>query len=79
MEKETGGEWVVDMITMTCWNKTNNIVVVFENHKNIFIGKIKSIPLELVNKWATDKQGDTNIKKTIKDAEESLMKTILGW
>jgi len=79
MEKETNEEWVVDIITMTCWNKTNNIVVTFENHKNIFIGKIKSIPLELVNKWAKEKQGDIKIKNTIKEAEESLMKSFLGW
>ena len=79
METISGEEWVVDITDMTCWNKTNNIVVVFENHKNIFIGKIRSIPLELVNKWTKDKQGDTKIKNTIKEAEDYLMKAFLGW
>jgi hypothetical protein len=79
METISGEEWVVDMVAMTCWNKTNNIVVVFEKHKNIVIGKIKSIPLELVNKWAKDKQGDTNIKNIIKEAEETFMRAFLGW
>ena len=79
METTSGEEWVVDMAEMTCWNKSKNIVVAFENHKNIFIGKIKSIPLELVNNWAKDKQGDINIKNIIKEAEESLMRSFLGW
>ena len=79
METISGEEWVVDITDMTCWNKTNNIVVVFENHKNIFIGKIRSIPLELVNKWTKDKQGDTKIKNTIKEAEDYLMRAFLGW
>jgi hypothetical protein len=79
MEKETSEDWVVDITDMTCWNKSKNIVVAFENHKNIFIGKIKSIPLELVNKWTKDKQGDKNIKNVIKEAEESLMRSFLGW
>jgi len=79
METISGEEWIVDIATMTCWNKTNNIVVSFEKHKNIVIGKIKSIPLELVNKWTKDNQGDIKIKKTIKEAEDSFMKAFLGW
>ena len=79
METVSDEEWVVDIAAMTCWNKTNNIVVVFEKHKNIVIGKIKSIPLELVNKWAKDNQGDIKIKKTIKEAEDSFMNAFLGW
>jgi len=78
METISSEEWVVDLATMTCWNKTNNIVVSFEKHQNIVIGKIKSIPLELINKWAKEKKGD-NIKKTIKEAEDSFMKAFLGW
>lgn len=79
MEPATTDEWVVDIVTMTCWNKSNDIVVVFEKYGKILIGKIKSIPLELVNKWAKEKQGNKNIKNTIKEAEDSFMKAYLGW
>jgi len=79
METPSNSEWVVDMVTMTCWNKSNNIVVVFEKYGKILIGKIKSIPLELMNKWAKENQGNIKINNTIKEAEESFMKAYLGW
>jgi len=77
MDMITDDEWVVDLVTMTCMNKTNNIVVVFEKYRKILIGKIKCIPLELANKWAKEKQGDININNMIKEAEESFMKAYL--
>jgi len=79
METTVNNDWEVDMETMTCWNKSSNIVVVFEKYRKIFIGKIKSIPLELVNKWAKENQGDKMIKNTIMEAEDSFMKAYLGW
>jgi len=79
METTTTDEWVVDMATMTCWNKSNDIIVVFEKYEKVLVGKIKSIPLELVNKWAKEKQGDINIKNTIKEAEDSFLKAYIGW
>jgi len=79
METDISDEWVMDMAAMTCWNKTNNIVVVFDKFGKILIGKIKSIPLELVNKWANENQIERNINNTIKEAEESFMKAYLGW
>ena len=73
----TNDEWVVDMADMSCWNKTNNIVVVFEKYGKILIAKIKSIPLELVNKWAKEDQVERNINVTIKEAEDSFMRAYL--
>jgi len=79
MDAHIDDEWVVDLLSMTCWNKTNNIVVVFEKNEKILIGKIKSIPLELVNKWAKENKGiiNANINNTIKEAEESFMKAYI--
>lgn len=74
----TSNEWVADIVTMTCSNKTNNIVVVFEILERILIGKIKNIPLELVNKWTNEKKGETNINNAIKEAEEIFLKAYLG-
>lgn len=79
METSTDDEWVVDITTMTCMNKTNNIVVVFEKFGKILIAKIKSIPLELVNKWAKDNKIEKNINNTIKEAEDSFLKAYIGW
>jgi RNAse (barnase) inhibitor barstar len=70
MVTEVSGEWVADLVTMTCRNTANNIVIVFEKLEKTLIGKIKNIPLELVNKWAKEKQGDKNIINAIKEAEE---------
>jgi len=77
MEKTTGDEWVVDMATMTCWNKANNIVVVFEKFGKILIAKIQNIPLDVVNKWAKENQVEININNTIKQAEDSFMRAYL--
>jgi len=79
METVTNDDWEVDMKTMTCWNKITNVVVVFEQYSKILIGKIKSIPLELVNKWAKENRGDLMIKNTIREAEDSFMRAYLGW
>jgi len=67
------------MVTMTCWNKSNNIVVVFEKFRKMLIGKIKSIPVELMNKWVKENQENIKINNTIREAEDSFMKAYLGW
>jgi len=79
MEKNVNDEWVVDITTMTCVNKTNNIVVAFEKFGKILIAKIRSIPLELVNNWTEINQVERNINNTIKEAEDSFFKAYLGW
>jgi len=77
MELNTNNEWVVDMAAMSCWNKSNNIIVVFEKFGKILIAKIKSIPLELVNEWTKENQVEININSTIKEAEDSFMRAYL--
>jgi hypothetical protein len=79
METNINDEWVVDITAMTCVNKNNNIVVVFEKFGKILIAKIRSIPLELVNIWTEENQIEKNINNTIKEAEDSFLKSYLGW
>ena len=79
MEKNDNNEWVVDITAMTCVNQANNIVVAFEKFGKVLIAKIRSIPLELVNTWAEENQIEKNINNTIKEAEDSFLKSYLGW
>jgi hypothetical protein len=62
-------DWVADLVTMTCKNTTNDIVVVFEKNERILIGKIESIPLELLKKWGKEIQGEKNINNALIEAE----------
>jgi len=63
-------EWVADVVTMTCMNTTYNIVVFFEKLGKALNGKIKDIPLELLNKWRIEGKGEVNIREAIMKAEE---------
>jgi hypothetical protein len=70
MVTTTNSEWVADVVTMTCRNTTYNIVVLFEKLGKTLNGKIKDIPLELLNKWRIEGKGEINIRDTIMKAEE---------
>jgi hypothetical protein len=68
------GEWIADLVTMTCKNTTNNIVVSFEKNERILVGKIENIPLELKGKWVKEKQEDININNALIEAEVIFLK-----
>ena len=70
-------EWVADVVTMTCKNTTNNIVVIFEKLGKNLTGKIKDLPLELINKWTIEKNVEINIREALKEAEKIFMKAYL--
>jgi len=74
MVSHASDEWVADIESMTCVNTKNNIIVEFEKTENIFEGKIKNIPLELVKKWTSEKQCEKNIKNAVKEAEEIFLR-----
>jgi len=63
-------EWVADVVTMTCKNTTNNIVVIFEKLGKTLTCKTKDLPLELINNWTIEKKGEENIRNAVKEAEE---------
>jgi hypothetical protein len=69
-------DWVADLVTMTCRNTTNDIVVEFEQVKNVFMGKIRSIPMELFRKWSKEKQEDANINNALIEAEVTFLKEV---
>jgi len=68
------GEWVIDLVKMTCRNTTNNIVILFKNFNGSFIGEIKNLPMKIVIKWATEGKGNINIKNTVIEAEIIFLK-----
>jgi len=59
---------------MTCKNTTNNIVVIFEKLGINLTGKIKNLPLELINKWTVEKNVEANIRNAVKEAEEVFLR-----
>ena len=71
------GEWIADLRAMTCRNYINNIVVVFEKKGKMPIGKIKDIPIELMEKWAALPHGENNIKNAVMEAEEVFLRAYL--
>jgi len=73
MVTTTKSEWVADVVTMTCRNTTNNIVVLFERLGKTLKGKIKGIPLKLLNEWRIEEEGEKNIRNTITEAEEMFL------
>jgi hypothetical protein len=67
-------EWVTDLTEMTCRNTTTNIVIFFKKINGKLIGRIKNLPIKIINKWTTEGQGDINIKNTVTEAEIIFLK-----
>jgi hypothetical protein len=75
MVTTTNSGWVADVVTMTCKNTTNNIIVLFEKIGKTLNGKIINISLELINEWRVEEKGGKNIRNTIAEAEEVFLET----
>jgi len=74
MAATTNSEWVTDLTKMTCRNTTNNIVILFKKINGSLIGEVRNLPMKIVNKWATEGQGETSIKNTVTEAEIIFLK-----
>jgi len=70
----TISDWTADLEAMTCRNNINNIVVSFEKKGKTLIGKIKDMPIELVEKWAALPHGEENIKNAVMEAEDAFLR-----
>jgi predicted alpha/beta hydrolase len=55
---------------MTCWNINTKIVVEMQKSGKTYIGKVKDMPVQLMEEWAKFKYGERRIKKAIEEAEE---------
>ena len=62
--------WLVDLNNLTCSNTENHVVVVFEKKWPALIGKIKYIPIDLVEKLTRIPDKEDFIRKSIIEADE---------
>ena len=68
------GEWITDLAAMTCWNIDSNILVGFERTGNVLLGKIKNLPVELLEQWADEPHGERNMEKAVMEAEDVFLR-----
>jgi len=64
------GKWVVDLLNLTCRNIENQIVVAFEKKGPALEGKIKNMPVELLEMWAREASNENRIRKAVIEADE---------
>ena len=68
------GNWITDLATSTCWNCVNRVIVAIENDGNTLTGKIKDIPVDLLDKWALDPQCNKYLSSIVSEAKEAFTK-----
>jgi hypothetical protein len=66
----TNGGWVTDLETMSCRNNSTSMVVEFNQIGKCYIGKIKDMQIEIIEKWSKLWYGDYLIKNAVMQAEE---------
>jgi hypothetical protein len=62
--------WLVDTEALLCSNSLTQIVVKLQKSENIYIGKIKDMPMELTVRLAKMKDGEKFLEKAVFKAEE---------
>jgi len=63
-------KWVVDLLNLTCRNIENQIVVAFEKRGPALEGKIRDMPVELLEMWTREANGENHIKRVVIEADE---------
>ena len=67
-------KWHVDLKNLTCLNIENNLVIAFEKQGTALAGKIKTMPLDLVQKWTFSPNGNSLLRKAVIEADEAFYK-----
>jgi hypothetical protein len=68
------GEWIADLGDMTCRNINTKMVVVFEKQGKAFLGKIRDMPIEIMEQWAKLEHGERLVQKAVTDAEDVFLR-----
>jgi len=68
------GNWIADFATLACWNCVTKINVSFEDNGNTMTGKIKDIPVEMMEKLAAEPHAARFIENTIIEAREIFLR-----
>jgi len=66
--------WIFDKACMTCRNVENDVVVVLEKGENVFMGKLRDIPMDLFGKIAELEYGERIIADIVNSAERELFR-----
>ena len=74
MNNKTSEKWLVDLKNFTCYNTENQIVISFEKKGNSFQGKIKEIPLVLLDTWTQNSDINKLFRKAFIEADEAFFK-----
>jgi len=74
MERVMQGDWIADLGALVCRNVKNGIIVNFEMTGRSIAGKIKDMPMELVEKWAEMPKGYELVIKAVEEAEEVFLR-----
>jgi len=72
-------KWVVDLLNLTCRNIENQVVVAFEKRGPALEGKIKDMPVELLEMWTREANGENHIRKTVIEADEVFFKAYFNY
>ena len=79
MIKLANENWIADLWSMTCWNSITKIMFSFEKKGNSLTGKIKEIPLEVMENMVADPHGRKNIKKMIIEAKNAFLQAYFDY
>ena len=71
------GEWIADLGGKVCRNINKKITVCFERRGKTYIGKVKDMPLELMEQWAKIPDGYKLFRKTVKEAEKVYLRAYI--
>jgi hypothetical protein len=71
---ENKEEWIVDLGTMTCRNINSRIVVEFQKTGKTYTGKIKDLPVEIMELWERLWYGDRLKQNTVMIAEKVFLR-----
>ena len=74
MVTTASSDWIADLGAMTCRNCVNNIIVAFDRNWRTLTGKIKDMPIELMEKWAAVPDGEKYIQNAVMEAEEVFLR-----
>ena len=74
MISKTTGKWHVDLANFTCHNTETKMIITFEKKGKSLRGKIKEIPLSLLENWVKDPNCNKLIRKAVIEADEVFFK-----
>ena len=69
-DTKTIKNWKVDLENLTCQNIENHMIIAFEKKGTALEGKIRDMPIELLEKWAREPNGERHIKIAVIEADE---------